>query len=259
MQRKVLLVAALAALLAGCGSAPKVQTPDGNSRMPVNSDAAIESYVTRGATTDSQVSKREADAVKLEAVKRQLVALRQYVLIMGTNIANAPKPVPLVVAPKPRVVGDGETMEVRDQSIVFRVSPREGATQFAPSRDLQAVLLKAARESKRIEVRGRTSSETDSKASLREARDEAQSARDFLVKNGIPASKIGMSFTASGGFVLDNSTAQGKAFNRRAEIETMDMDTVAYRPALPAVATATKGMGTNAFHGVPDVGLANGE
>lgn len=259
MQKRVLAVAAFLALLGGCSSAPTVQTPDGNSRTPVNSDAAIESYVTRGETTDAQVSKREADAVKLEAIKRQLAALRQYVLLMGTNIANAPKPIPLVVGPKPRPVGDGETMEVRDQSIVFRVSPPAGATRFAPSHDLQAVLLRAARESKRIEVRGRTNAQADSKASLHEAREEAQSARDFLVKNGIPVNKIRMSFTGSGGFVLDNSTSQGLAFNRRAEIETMDMDTVSYRLSQPAVVTAVNGLGTNALHGVSDVGPANGQ
>jgi len=232
MRTRFLLVATLAAMLAGCGSPPKLQMPDGSGRTPINSDADIRTYMAHGTLADAGTSKREGEALQLEAVKRQLAAMRTYISLMATNLANAPKPIPTVTGPKPRQVGDGETLEVRDQSIIFRVSPLGSASAFSPSRDLQAVLLRAAREGRRIEVRGRTNTEVESKASNRDARDEAQSARDFLVRNGIPASKIRMSYSGAGAFVLDNSTERGRAFNRRVEIETMDMDTSAYRPSV---------------------------
>jgi outer membrane protein OmpA-like peptidoglycan-associated protein len=217
-------------ILAGCSSAPKLEMPDGSSRTPVNSAEDMERYATRERAGEARPSKRVDDKRQLEAIQRQIAALRQYVALMAVNVENAPKPVPLVTAPKPRQVGDGESMEVRDQSIVFRISPTSDSVQFAPSRDVQALLLKAARESERIEVRGRTDADTDSKASSRDARNAAQSARDFLVKNGIAPSKVHMSSMGAGGFLVENSSPAGKAVNRRVEIETMDMNTYAFRP-----------------------------
>ena len=119
-------------------------------------------------------------------------------------------------------------MEVRAQSVVFRLSHGIAKTEYKPSADFEAELLKAAHKAKHIEIRGRTDAEFDNPIDRDIAMQRALRARKFLVSNGIEPSKIRWYYMTYGGHVADNKTPEGKNRNRRVEIETMDMDTTAY-------------------------------
>lgn len=120
------------------------------------------------------------------------------------------------------------SIEVRDQAVVFRVTHPFGKTDFKPSAVLEEQLLKAARSSKHIEIRGRTDAEFDNAVDRDIAMQRALRARRYLISNGIDASKIRWSCLAAGGYVTANKTAEGRAKNRRVEIETMDVDASAF-------------------------------
>ena len=144
--------------------------------------------------------------------------------------APAAKPTPAKTSQVPAQSNDegNESVEVRDHStIVFRVTHALGKSEFKPSPKLQVQLLAAAREGKRIEIRGRTDALHENEFDRKIAMQRALSAREFLVSNGIDPSRIRARYLAIGGFVADNNTVDGKRQNRRVEIETLDVDIAA--------------------------------
>lgn len=90
---------------------------------------------------------------------------------------------------------------------------------FTLSSEMKAALLELAKASENIEIRGYTDSNQDSKENNEIALARAVSAYDFLVAQGIPANHIYVSYEGAGNFVADNNTAEGRARNRRVEIE----------------------------------------
>ncbi|WP_165909776.1 OmpA family protein [Variovorax guangxiensis] len=257
--KKTLLAMTVAAMLAGCGGPPKVVMPSGSDRTPVNSEARIEDYKARNAEEQAAYRERSALARQVESMKAELAALKSYLVLQSMEAAtNRPKAMPVpqpaqgrapVAAPatspapamlqvstaKPVARNETESVEVRGQAVVFRVSHPFAKTDFKPSDAMQEELLKAARSGKRVEIRGRTDAEFDNPIDRDIAMLRALKARRFLVSNGVPLSKIHMSYLASGGFAVDNSTPEGKSINRRVEIEAMDLDTSAFATASAAM------------------------
>jgi len=224
--------------LAGCSSVPKPVVPDGSDRTPINSPAKIEDYKARTAEETANYAERTELARRVEALNRQLAELKAYMLMLQMQTeANRPKAqpalqaaAPATVSPAPaRAVGDGgETIEIREQAVVFRVMHPFGKTDFKPSSALEEQLLRAARAAKHIEIRGRTDGQYDNAGDRAVAAQRALQARRFLLSNGIESSKIRWASMGAGGHIADNSTIEGRAKNRRVEIETMDLDTTAF-------------------------------
>ena len=126
---------------------------------------------------------------------------------------------------------NGETVEVREQTVIFRVTHAVAKTEFKPSAQLRELLLKAATNGRHIEIRGRTDGEVATGSEERVALQRAIRARDYLVTSGVDAAKIRFSYLPIGGHLADNRTTRGRAQNRRVEIEMMDLDTALYSPA----------------------------
>lgn len=250
--KKTVIAFAVAALLAGCSSPPKPVVPDGGSRTPINSAAQIEEYTARATQTAAARDQSTNLERQVNSMSRQLAELKTYMMMLEmdrkANQATGIIPSGGPVAAKPAVAvaqgeraqvrvldATGESMEVRGQSVIFRVAHGIAKTDFKPSADFEAELLKAARAAKHIEIRGRTDAEIDNPYDRDIAMNRALRARKFLVSNGIEPSKIRWYYMTYGGHVTENKTSEGKARNRRVEIETMDMDTTAYlQPEVPA-------------------------
>lgn len=223
--KKTLLSLVISALtLSACSSAPTPVIPDGNERTPINTAAKIEDYKISNAEIAANQAERTALSRQIEGLKGQVSELKAYMVMLQMGLeANTPKPRP---APQINVIGNGsESIEYRDQGIVFRVMHPFGKTKFQPSAVLEEKLLAAARDSKRIEIRGRTDAAYDNSYDKKIAMQRALLARKYLVSKGIDPSKIRWSYLASGGYVADNTTTEGRAFNRRVEIEAMDLET----------------------------------
>ena len=104
-------------------------------------------------------------------------------------------------------------------AVVVRVGFPTGSTVFQPAPTLADALIKAAHAADRINLRGRTDSKVAGPSDPRIARDRALAARRFLIENGVAPSKIGVYSLAAGDFSAPSSSPEGRAINRRVELE----------------------------------------
>jgi flagellar motor protein MotB len=118
----------------------------------------------------------------------------------------------------------GESIEIRPHSVIFRVAHPYNKAAFKPSPPLEEQLLKAARNTKHIEIRGRTDADADNAIDKHIASKRALNASRYLVSNGIEPSIINSSHLAAGDNIADNKSIEGRAKNRRVEIEVANQD-----------------------------------
>lgn len=233
----------LTGLLAACGSAPKALVPDGRHRLQVNTPERISRYGDAAAGDHTNTVRPSDDRQRIEALETQVAGLRTAVLAgSGTGPARPASQPPgcpkAATAEAPTAcLSSQEHMELRRRSIVFHIPFKFGAADFNPPDSLLSILLKAAADSPRIEVRGRTDADKASHPDALLALQRAQHARQFLISHGIDPARIHASALAAGGHIADNATDAGRAQNRRVEIEAMDVNPQAYG-ALP---TTSKG------------------
>jgi outer membrane protein OmpA-like peptidoglycan-associated protein len=112
-----------------------------------------------------------------------------------------------------------EAYSVNQNGVVIRVFHEFARTDFEPSPEVAQALRAAVRDADSVLVRGRTDSATPDAINRLIAIERAVKARAWLVANGVPATKITTRFSSSGLFLADNSTPDGKALNRRVEID----------------------------------------
>lgn len=104
-------------------------------------------------------------------------------------------------------------------SAIVRVSFPTSSTDFKPSADVARVLITSAKDAQAVNVRGHTDARIAGPADAKIALGRALSARKFLVDNGIDGKKINVFSTAAGDFTAPNLTNEGRAVNRRVEVE----------------------------------------
>ena len=239
---KTLIAVAAAAVAAACSTPPKPTVPDGANRKAVNTEARIADYRTR--TGEEQVASAERSALTRQVayLQGEILKLKTYVIQLSTiastndgGLARALPPAAAVsqasarVRPDPKVSGsaaiDTESFEIREGAVVFRVMQPFAKAEFNPSVEFKSELLNRARVSARIDIRGRTDAAVDNNGDRVIAQRRALRARSFLLENGIADKKIHVSYLAAGDRLASNATAQGRALNRRVEIETVGVDT----------------------------------
>lgn len=242
MKTNILGVATIV-LLAACASAPKPVIPNGRGRTPINTTAAIEDFKARATEEQANYIERTALSRQVEALEQQIAELKTYIAMQAMYEAHSrPKAQPVsptmertpATPSEPTAKserGDAESIEVRESSVLFRVSHPFAETAFDASEYLRKQLVQTAAESRLVEIRGRTDALADNAIDRDIAMLRAVRARRFLLDNGIEASKIRLSYLASGDHIADNSTPSGRASNRRVEIEAMQGLSASAKPA----------------------------
>lgn len=125
---------------------------------------------------------------------------------------------------KPRMIelGEREQIELHRHSVIFRVSQRKGRSEFRPSKTLQAHLKQAMKLGHCLQVRGYTDGDKDQWIERETAMQRAQKARTYLIHQGLTPDHIQVTVVPIGEHVADNATKQGRAKNRRVEIEVKE-------------------------------------
>jgi outer membrane protein OmpA-like peptidoglycan-associated protein len=250
MRASIVFCFILAALVAACAGAPKLAMPDGRQRQPINTEAAIEAHKARMAEDEANYGARSAFARQLEGFKHEISEIKAMLGAIDTGTqhgkrasrlavsaaSTAAPGTPLVTHAQRTAVTGTESIEVRPQSITFRLSHGESQTSFQASAPFKRFLLQAAKQAAQIEIRGRTDGTGGGEANQRVATARASAARQYLIAQGVSPTKIRTSALGSGGYLTDNTTLVGKATNRRVEIEAMDFDTSSF-----AIAATTSG------------------
>lgn len=193
------LVAA-ATVLAGCASAPRVAQVDPSTRRPVNDPAHIEMLRAR---TDLERTRTE-----LELQRRRLAAER---LLDEARM----QPVVLRATRDPSVL----TAATRGANLVYTARFPLRSTRLALSREARAALIDAARQAPLVMLRGRTDATRDNPLDTRLAQQRAESARSLLAAGGVNPARIRVTWQGAGDTVAPTDTAEGRALNRRVEIE----------------------------------------
>ncbi len=124
----------------------------------------------------------------------------------------------------PRMIelGEREQVELHRHSVIFRVSQRRGRSEFRPSKTLQAYLKQAMKLGHCLQVRGYTDGDKDQWIERETATQRAQKARTYLIHQGLARDHIQVTIVPIGEHVADNATKQGRAKNRRVEIEVKE-------------------------------------
>jgi outer membrane protein OmpA-like peptidoglycan-associated protein len=191
--RPVLPLIAWLLLLSSCSSPPKPPTVDESAKRPVNSVMAVELQVCRNDLHNTRIVATESSRIaESTAATLERLAARQQALAS----LQAPKP-----------------------NRVFTVHFKFGSTRVDLPSDTASALLADARAAPLVLLRGRTDGSTDAPAESRLARDRAHAVRDYLVGAGVDPARIRATYQPAGDHAADNSSASGKAMNRRVEIE----------------------------------------
>lgn len=112
-----------------------------------------------------------------------------------------------------------EARFVTASSASLQVHFATASVLFKPSPEVSKILLASANIASQIIVRGYTGSAVGGQINAKVALSRALDARQFLMSHGIPSEKIKVFAQAESDVVAFNSTPEGKAFNRRVEIE----------------------------------------
>lgn len=193
-----------AMLLAACSQTPKVPFADESTRRPANAPGAIDLQACRNELHNTRLLASESTrlAEASTAAMHQLALAKGAVAMPGVLHAAAPG-----------------TASSRAASTVYSLGFENNSTQLTVPDDAGKALIDEARGAALIVIRGRTDAASDAPMNAKAARERAEAARDWLTAGGIDAKRIRVTWQAFGDHVADNATAEGKALNRRVEIE----------------------------------------
>lgn len=219
--------------LSGCSSAPKPAEVDGNARVPANDPAKIQALQQRldadrqllaeNNLLRAQVDVLQAKLIEMTGIVREALTLPQQqkpALAMPQTKPSA-VPAPPAMSPQSLVFPElpREAYSTNSNGVVIRVFHGFAKTDFEPSEQVAQALRDGVKDADRIEVRGRTDSSTVNPIDRLIAVERAIKARTWLVNNGAQAEKIRTTYLSAGQFIANNQTEEGRALNRRVEIE----------------------------------------
>lgn len=186
-------------VLTACNSIPERPAQPYGSKQPVNTLSTTEKlahqagYVVVGDERDNDKRRRQALSGIMKE-KRQLfrnIPTSEFAYIAGAELVERTVNVPFEYA----------------------------STEFRPTPEQRFHLRLLFSVADRVEVRGRTDGRGNRQADERIALRRAESAKRYLLSNGVPAELISINYQAAGDYVADNKTAVGRSKNRRVELE----------------------------------------
>ncbi|WP_157270530.1 OmpA family protein [Azohydromonas aeria] len=201
---RTLLTLSVIAALAGCSSAPKVPQASESTRRPANDPAYIEMLKARA----------ELDRARDE------LALQRRAAAAGRMLDEAQKPAMVRTSSNGSVIPVFDVSAARTgKNVVFTVRFPVGGSTMALSPQARNLLSGAVQQSPLVVVSGRTDAAQANEKDARIARARAESARVLLVQLGVDSRRIRTTWQSAGDNVAPLDTADGRAANRRVEIE----------------------------------------
>jgi|SRR5450631_1156986 len=193
---KALHLIPLLLALGACGSAPKLPTVDESRKHPVNSAMAVELQQCKGDLQGPRLAANESGRQAQSAA----AAIERLSERLSTN-----QPAP------------DATLSASNTVFAIRFA-------FASTLPIIPVgtgksLIEASKDAPLMILRGRTDGTPDTPAAGRIAQKRAIAMRNFLIHGGISPERIRVTYQATGDRVADNSTPNGRALNRRVEVE----------------------------------------
>ena len=191
-----LQVVPLLLLLASCSSPPKPPSVDEARKRPANVQDAV----------DLQLCKSELHNTRI--VVHETIRLAENASAAATRLALLQQ----TPAPSPTPVPDMS-------NTIHTVHFAFGSVEVKVPVSIAAPLIEEAKGAVLVALRGRTDGEVDIPAESRIARERAAAVRTWLIQSGVDPSRIRTSWQPIGDPMASNQTPEGRALNRRVEIE----------------------------------------
>lgn len=102
---------------------------------------------------------------------------------------------------------------------ILRVNFGFDSSKFEPSKEVGEALVAAGKKAKRVNVRGHADNAGAAEINRRVALERALSAKRYLITQGVDKNKVFAFSRGSAEPVGDNTTAEGRAKNRRVDVE----------------------------------------
>jgi hypothetical protein len=200
---------------------------DDSVRRPANIPGAIELQACRNELHNTRLLASESTRL----AEATTAAMHQ--LALAKSALGGPGLVPSAAC---------SATSARAASTVYAFGFEDNSTQLSIPKEATRALVDEARGAALIVIRGRTDASSDAPMNAKAARERAEAARDLLTAPGVDTKRIRVTWQAFGDPVADNSTPEGKALNRRVEIELYrtapTVVAAPSRPPLPPAAAA---------------------
>jgi outer membrane protein OmpA-like peptidoglycan-associated protein len=115
-----------------------------------------------------------------------------------------------------------ESLVIEAATVIVRVQFEFAQSALAVSPEIERVLVPAARAAERINVRGRTDAVVPGADDPKIALARALAARQYLVDRGVSSDKIKVFSLPAGDRIAPSTSEQGRALNRRVDIELVN-------------------------------------
>jgi len=181
--------------LGSCTSPPKPPSVDPTARRPANAASAVDLQVCKSELQNTRILASETSRGAEIARSTALRLAEQHVNPACSRRSDA------------------------GTNAVYTVVFAFGSTEVKVPSPSASELIDNARQAELIVARGRTDGEVESAAESRIARERALAVRAYLVQAGIDPARIRTSYQPIGDHAANNRTAEGRALNRRVEIE----------------------------------------
>jgi outer membrane protein OmpA-like peptidoglycan-associated protein len=176
---------------------------------PLTAPAANTAYKAKLEPVQLSIDDAEMAAL-LALTKRQLAEIRRIIETKDKRVSAYDVQARLE---------EIERRLITAKSSIVQVQFPRYSTVFNPSPAVTWVLVPVAKDAERINITGYTDSRIAGPFDSEIALNRAEAARDYLIDKGVKAEKINVFSQADGGFIVPNNTKQGRAINRRVEIE----------------------------------------
>lgn len=194
--RRTWLSIPLLVAVASCKSTPMPPSVDPATRRPANSATAIDAQTSRSEAQNARILANEsARAARTAAEAAARVA----------HELQAQRTQPTCAEPR--------------KNKVYRVFFPFGSSQLPVAVQDSWHLLDDSRSAALVVLRGRTDGLVATAAEARIARARAAAVETYLVAAGVAPARIRATWQPVGDHAADNGSAEGRALNRRVEIE----------------------------------------
>jgi outer membrane protein OmpA-like peptidoglycan-associated protein len=178
--------------IGSCSSPPRPPSVDPAHKHPVAAASAVDLQVCQSDLTNTRILAKETTRLA-ESASATAVRLAQRQLACSRESA----------AP----------------NTVYAVRFAFGSTRVALADAEQKALVEHGRRAALITLRGRTDGNVETAVESRIARERAAAVRALFVQAGIEPARVRTSYQPVGDHAADNGSPNGRALNRRVEIE----------------------------------------
>lgn len=164
-----------------------------------------------------------------KAAYERLLAITQKP-VNGAKAVAAPnssaQPI-VITTPPPTSANDDATYLRQTNGVLMRVFFASGGRSIVRPDDGLSRLAQEATNAQQIRITGYTDNLGKASTNSALAQQRAEAIRNHLVKSGISAERILMSWTGATDFMAENVTEKGRAMNRRVEVQMMQQPVAA--------------------------------